>query len=166
MTGACCNQRSRVDCCPPDDQRDANRLQPSLVERRTKARSCGLPLFRCKKTRGQPGPARLTDKRSNISDRSVSFLYTSILFLLFFLFFFPFFLYLSFPVSLPFLADSLSLSEIPTHTDTSLSHSLLYLLSPSLSSISIWRRYVPSSFRPTLNFIKNTDYFLVAHNFK
>lgn len=29
---ACCNQQSRVGCRPPDDQKNADRLQPSLVE--------------------------------------------------------------------------------------------------------------------------------------
>lgn len=33
-TDACCNQRSRADCRPPDDQRDADRLQ--TVTRRVK----------------------------------------------------------------------------------------------------------------------------------
>lgn len=77
-TGACCNQRSRVDCRPPDCRRPEGRGSTAPSHFSNEERS--LPLFQWKRARVQPGPARPTDKRSNISDRSLSFSHTRALF--------------------------------------------------------------------------------------
>lgn len=67
----------------------------------------GLPLFRWKRARVQPESARPADKRSNISDRSLSLSLS--------------FSYIVPPQSVPFLSVGLSLSGIPTHWYVTLS---------------------------------------------
>lgn len=134
-TGACCNQWNRVDCCPPDDRRDADRLHP--VSRRTR-NECS---FGGKRPRVQPGSARPTDKRSNISDRPLSLShvlsYPVLLLSLSLSFFLSFFSTLP-SQSLCLSSRSICLYQGSPLADTALSRSLsisslrlrLFLLSP------------------------------------
>lgn len=76
VTGTYCNQRSRGLL---SSGRSERRESTATVTRRTKNEGTELRLAALS-VEEDPWSARLTDKRSNISNRSIFFLYTSILF--------------------------------------------------------------------------------------